>query len=526
MGLLRSTATVGGYTLLSRILGFARDVVLAALFGAGAAMDAFFVAFKIPNFLRRLFAEGAFSQAFVPVLTEYKTRRSPEEVQELVARVSGALGGVLVLLTAIAVVAAPLLVMLFAPGFIDDAERFELTGEMLRITFPYLLFISLTALAGGILNSYGQFGVPAFTPVLLNLCLIGAAIWVAPLFPEGERVVALAWGVFVAGAAQLAFQLPFLARLGLLRMPRWRRGHEGVSRIMRLMLPAIFGSSVAQINLLFDTIIASFLVAGSVSWLYYSDRLVEFPLGVFGIALATVILPNLSEKHARASAHEFSQTLDWALRWALLIGTPATLGLMLLSGPVLTTLFQHGAFGGEDVRMAALSLTAYAFGLLGFILVKVLAPGYYARQDTRTPVRIGIIAMFSNMVLNLVFVVPMVWWGISGAHAGLALATALAAFINAGLLLRGLRRTGVYTPEPGWGRVAFQIALAGGALVATVWALNPDLAQWLAWGAPQRALVLAVVIAAGAAVYFLGLRLSGVRLAALRQPARSLPGGD
>jgi len=526
MGLLRSTATVGGYTLLSRILGFARDVVLATLFGAGATMDAFFVAFKIPNFLRRLFAEGAFSQAFVPVLTEYKTRRTPAEVQELVARVSGALGGVLILLTAVAVLASPLLVMLFAPGFIDDPEhpeRFELTADMLRITFPYLLFISMTALAGGILNTYGRFGVPAFTPVLLNLSLIGAAVWLAPLF--SEPVMALAWGVFIAGAAQLAFQLPFLARMGMLRMPRWRRGHEGVERIMRLMLPAIFGSSVAQINLLFDTIIASFLVAGSVSWLYYSDRLVEFPLGVFGIALATVILPNLSEKHARASAREFSQTLDWALRWAVLIGTPATLGLMLLAGPVLATLFQYGAFGGEDVRMAALSLTAYAFGLLGFILVKVLAPGYYARQDTRTPVRIGIIAMFSNMVLNLAFVVPLVWLGVTGTHAGLALATAVAAFINAGLLLRGLRRTGVYTPEPGWGRVVRQAAVAGGALAATVWALNPDLSQWLAWAAPQRILVLSGVIAAGAAAYFLGLRLSGVRLIDLR-PARSTPDGD
>lgn len=519
MGLLRSTATVGGFTLVSRVLGFVRDIVLAVLFGAGAATDAFFVAFKIPNFLRRLFAEGAFAQAFVPVLTEFKNCRSPEEVRELVARVSGVLGTVLILITAVAVLAAPVLVMLFAPGFIGDPEhpeRFALTTEMLRITFPYLLFISLTALAGGVLNSYGRFGVPAFTPVLLNLSLIGAAVWLAPLFPEETRVVALAWGVFIAGAAQLAFQLPFLARLGLLPLPRRSAGHEGVRRIMRLMVPAIFGSSVAQINLLLDTVLASFLVAGSVSWLYYSDRLVEFPLGVFGIALATVILPSLSEKHARAAPREFSQTLDWALRWVLLIGTPATLGLMLLAGPMIATLFHHGAFAAHDVRMAALSLTAYAFGLLGFILVKVLAPGYYARQDTRTPVRIGIMAMGANMLLNLVFVVPLAWMGVNGAHAGLALATSVAAFLNAWLLLRGLRQRSVYTPEPGWGRVAAQVVLAGGVMAFAVWLLTGDLERWLAWGTWHRAAMLAGVVLGGAAIYAAVLWLSGVRLQALR----------
>ncbi len=516
MGLLRSTATVGGYTLLSRILGFARDMVFAYVFGAGKVTDAFFVAFKIPNFLRRLFAEGAFSQAFVPVLTEYKNRH-PEDVGPLVGYVTGTLGAILILLSIVAALASPLLVSVFAPGF-HDPERFALTTQMLRITFPYLLFISLTALAGGILNTFGRFAVPAFTPVLLNVCLIGAALWAAPHF--AEPVLALAWGVFVAGLAQLLFQFPFLARLGLLRRPRLGR-HAGVQRIMRLMLPALFGSSVAQVNLLFDTIIASFLAAGSVSWLYYSDRLVEFPLGVFGIALATVILPSLSEKHARAAPEEFRRTLDWALRWALLIGTPASLGLIMLAGPVIATLFQHGAFVAADVRMAALSLMAYAAGLMGFILVKVLAPGYYARQDTRSPVRIGVIAMFTNIVLNVGFAVPMTLLGVPGAHAGLALATSLAAFVNAGLLLRGLRRAGVYRPLSGWRRVVGQALAANAAMGAALWWASPPLQGWLALSALQRGVLLAAVIGFGAVVYAAVLWAGGVRLGQLRAPLTS-----
>ncbi|HHC71821.1 MAG TPA: murein biosynthesis integral membrane protein MurJ, partial [Thiotrichales bacterium] len=328
-GLLRSTAVVSAMTLVSRVLGFVRDMVFARFFGAGEAMDAFFVAFKIPNFMRRLFAEGAFSQAFVPVLSEYRQQRGQEAVKALVDRVAGVLGGVLAMITVVGVVAAPLLILLFAPGFLrESADKFDLAADLLRFTFPYLFFISLTAFAGGILNSYGRFGVPAFTPVLLNLVLIGFALWVAPLFET--PVVALALGVLVAGATQLAFQLPFLLRLGLLPRPRWDRAHEGVRKILRLMMPALFGSSVAQINLLLDTLIASFLVSGSVSWLYYSDRLMEFPLGVFGIALSTVILPSLSRRHADGSGEAFSATLDWALRWALLIAVPATVGLAVL----------------------------------------------------------------------------------------------------------------------------------------------------------------------------------------------------
>lgn len=507
--LLKSTATVGGMTLISRVLGLVRDIVFARLFGASMGADAFFVAFKIPNFFRRLFAEGAFSQAFVPVLSEYKTQREHDEVRGLIDSTAVWLAGVLFIVTLICVIAAPFLVMGFAPGFIDDQPKYELTTELLRITFPYLLFISLTALAGGILNTYGKFAVPAFTPVLLNVCLIGAALFAAPLFDQ--PVTALAWGVFVAGIVQLGFQLPFLWRMKLLPRPRFERAHEGVRRIFKLILPAVFGSSVAQVNLLFDTLIASFLVTGSVSWLYYSDRLVEFPLGVFGIAVATVILPTLSKRYAEASKDEFSATLDWALRLVVVIGMPATAGLLLLAGPMLSTLFQYGEFGHGDVAMATMSLMAYALGLLGFIFVKVLAPGYYARQDTKTPVKIGIIAMVTNMGMNVIFVVPMVMLGINGPHTGLALATSLAAFLNAGLLYRGLRRDGVYTPQSGWGWVVLRVVLGTAAMVAVLAFGVAEIEVWHGWLWWERVWRLLLWVGLGGLAYFVVLWMMGVR---------------
>jgi len=497
-------------TTLSRVLGLARDVVFANFLGAGGNTDAFFIAFKIPNFFRRLFAEGAFSQAFVPVLTEYKTQRSEEEVRSLIQNVAGTLGGILFLLTVIAALAAPVLVMVFAPGFLDEPERLDLTAEMLRITFPYLFFISLVALSGSILNSYGRFSVAAFTPVLLNVVLIVAAIWVAPQFEK--PVVGMAWGVFAAGFVQLLFQLPFLKRLGKLVWPKWGWHDEGVRRIGKLMLPAIFGSSVVQINLLFDIVIASFLTAGSVSWLYYSDRLVEFPLGVFGIALATVILPSLSQKHAASDSESFSRTLDWALRWVLLIGTPAMVGLFLLSGPILTTLFHYGEFDVLDVEMARLSLMAYSLGLLGFIGVKVLVPGYYARQDTKTPVKIGIIAMLANMVLNIMFVVPMVKLGFEGPHSGLAFATACSAFLNAGLLYRGLRREGVLKLQPGWLLLFVRVFVASAVMAGLlVWGAG-DLSNWLQWDLWERVGQLLLWVVLGKIVYFGMLVVMGVKL--------------
>ena len=500
--LFKSTAVVSAMTLLSRVLGFVRDMIIARIFGAGVGADAFFVAFRIPNFMRRLFAEGSFAQAFVPVLSEYKEHEDRAEVRDLIASVSGILGAILLLVTLAGVLAAPWLIYAFAPGFVGDADRYQLTVEMLRLTFPYLLFISLTALAGAILNSFGRFAVPAFTPVLLNLSLIGCALLLAPQLEQ--PVYALAIGVFIAGVVQLAFQFPFLRRLGLLPRPRLRRPNAGVKRILKLMIPTLIGSSVAQINLLFDTLIASFLVAGSVSWLYYSDRLVEFPLGLFGIALATVILPKLSRQQARADHDNFSHTLDWGLRLVVLIGLPAAVGLGLLATPVLSTLFQYGEFGAHDTAMAARSLLAYCVGLPAFLLIKILVPGFYSRQDTRTPVKIAIKAMGTNMVLNVLLVFPL-------AHAGLALATSLAAFLNAGLLYRGLRRAGVYRPNPGWRGFGARVLAANLVMAAVLLALLPEAAQWSAWGAMSRGAELALIITAAASSYGLVLWLLGVR---------------
>ena len=502
-GLLKSSSVVGSMTMLSRILGLARDIVIARYFGAGAGADAFFVAFKIPNFLRRLFAEGAFSQAFVPVLSEYRTKKDLSDVRALIDSIAGVLGMVLLVVTLMAVVGSPVLTTIFAPGFIDEPEKFSLASEMLRLTFPYLLLISLTAFAGSILNSYGRFAVPAFTPVLLNLSLISCAIWLSPLLEH--PIIAMAWGVLIAGMLQLFFQFPFLMKLGLMPRPKLDYRHEGVVRIMRLMLPALFGVSISQINLLLDTILASFLQTGSVSWLYYSDRLSELPLGVFGIAIATVILPSLSRKYSSDSSDSFSKTLDWALRVILAIGFPAAIALLLLAEPLLATLFYHGALTELDVAMSALSLKAYASGLMAFMLIKVLAPGYFARQDTKTPVKIGIIAMAVNMVFNLILIWPL-------AHTGLALATALSAWLNAFLLYRGLLKEGVYWLQKGWGKFLLQLFFALLSMAAVILTLLYYIPDWLLMSVFDRVAYLALVVISGGAAYFIALFLSGIRL--------------
>lgn len=496
--------------MISRILGFARDMVFARIFGADAATDAFFVAFKIPNFLRRLFAEGAFSQAFVPILTDYKENKSPQELHELISRVAGTFGVVLFGITLSGVFASPVLIMIFGPGFLDEHEKYNLAVEMLRFTFPYLFFIALTAFAGGILNSFGKFAVPALTPVFLNIVLISMAVYISPSLDQ--PVMALAWGVFIAGAVQLIFQFPFLIKMKLLPLPRWGWRHPGVQKIKTLMLPAIFGSSVVQINLLLDTLIASFLITGSISWLYYSDRLVEFPLGLLGIALATVILPKLSKDHAKSSPEKFSATLDWALRVAILVGLPAAVCLIMLAGPMLATLFFGGAFTGEDVYLSSLSLMAYSLGLMGFILVKVLAPGFYARQDTKTPVKIGIQAMIANMGLNILFVTPLYMMDFKGAHSGLALATATSAYLNAYLLYHNLRKHGYYQPRSGWIKLCFQVSAASIAMAAILYWFSPPLTDWLEWGTLHRAWNLLMWITTGFAVYVVTLLITGVKI--------------
>ncbi len=489
--------------MLSRILGFVRDLVFAHWFGASAATDAFFVAFKIPNFLRRLFAEGSFSVAFVPILTEYRTKRNKLELQTFTDHMAGSLGLVVLLVSLVGVVAAPILVMIFAPGFWNESEgKYELTVEMLTLTFPYLFFITMTAFAGSILNTYNRFWVPAFTPVLLNLSLIGCAIWLSPMM---ERpIVALAWGVLVAGVVQFMFQLPFLWRVKLFPRPRVAFKDPGVVRVMRLMIPALFGVSVSQINLLLDTLIASFLVSGSISWLYYSDRLMEFPVGVLGVALGTVILPTLSRRHAENSPQAFSRTLDWALRLNILFGLPAAVGLFLLAGPMLATLFFSDAFDHHDVEMATKSLMAYAPGLMAIMLIKVLAPGFYGRQDTRTPVRIGVIAMSVNMVLNIILVFPL-------AHAGLALATTISSGLNAYLLFRALIKGRIYSPTAGWAALLLRTLLASSAMGLFIWWGAGDLSEWLAGSGTSRVWWLAGLIASAVMVYFLTLFLLGAR---------------
>ena len=511
--LLQSTSVVSAMTLLSRILGLVRDVVFARFFGATIVMDAFIVANRIPNMLRRFFAEGAFSQGFVPVMARYKENDDHAESRQLVDAVAGTLGLVLFLVTLIGVVAAPLLVLMVAPGFIGEDGRFDLATAMLRFTFPYLFFVSLTAFAGGILNTYGKFGAPAFTPVILNIVLIASALWLSPQMEEPG--MALAYGVFVAGLLQLLFQIPFLAKIHAVPRPKWRPRHPGVKRIGALMLPAIFGSSVAQINVLLGGVIASLLGVGKISLLYFSDRLMEFPLGLFGIALATVTLPTLSRQAANSSMREFSNTVDWSMKLVVLIAVPAAIGLVLLAEPLVATIFFGGEFTRFDVQMTALSLQAFALGLIGFSFVKILAPAYFAREDTKTPVKAGLMALAVNLVLSVVLAYTLTRAGYVGTHAGLALAISVAAILNAWLLYHGLRKDKVVVHSPGWSFLLLRFFGANAAMiVAIVWMHRP-LEWWIDAGVLDRSYWLGAVVMVSAAVYFLALLLLGMRPAQL-----------
>ena len=503
MSLLRALATVSSMTFLSRVLGFVRDFFIARVFGAGFATDAFFVAFRIPNLLRRLFGEGAFSQAFVPILAEYRNRASPEDTRALADCVATVLFLVLVLVTALGVALAPLLVYVSAPGFAPDAAKFDLTVSMLRITFPYILFISLVAMAAGVLNTWNRFAAPAFTPVLLNVAFIVAAAFAAPWFDP--PVLALAWAVFAGGILQLVFQLPFLAKIGML--PRWRLNlnHPGVARVLKLMAPALFGVSISQISLLINTVFASFLVSGSVSWLYYADRLMEFPAGMLGVALGTILLPSLARYHADGAPEEYSNLLDWGLRVTLLLALPAAAALAVLAIPLIATLFHYGRFTAEDAWMTRQALVAYSLGLVGMILVKILAPGFYARQNVVTPVKIGVVTLVATQAMNLAFVVPL-------RHAGLALAIGLGACLNAALLYRHLRAQGIFTPQAGWHAFALKVGAAVAVMAAALhYAMGAD-AWWLAagWQAKVPALAGLVLLgggAYGACLFALGFRV-------------------
>jgi len=528
--LLRSMLSFSAMTFVSRVLGLVRDQVINAVFGVNWMTDAFWVAFRIPNFMRRLFAEGSFSTAFVPVFTEVKHKRSHAELKALIARVAGTLGGVLLVVTAIGMLGSDVITTLFSPGAIQQPEKFQLTSQLLRITFPFLLFVSLTALAGGVLNSFHKFALPALTPVILNLCMIAGAFWLAPRM--AVSIGALAWSIFAAGVLQLLFQFPVLRRLDLLALPRWGWAHPDVRKILRLMIPTLFGSSIAQVNLLLDTLIASLLITGSQTWLQQTDRLLELPLGVFGVALGTVILPSLSRHHVNTDREGFCKALDWGLRTALLISVPAMLGLMLLATPIVSTLFQHGRFSAHDVDMTALSLTALSFGLPAFALVKVLAPAFYARQDTKSPVRAGVAAMIVNMVLNIVFVGILfaLWhepvdlaagWSagiarVPGLHMALALASALASYLNLWLLWRSLRRTGIFVRQPGWGLHLARLAAACAALATVLLAGIMIWHGWSDWPTLTRVWRLSVLIGAAGAVFVGVLFASGFRMRDLR----------
>ncbi len=511
--LIQSTSVVSAMTLLSRILGLIRDMVLARFFAISMVMDAFLVANRIPNMLRRFFAEGAFSQGFVPVMARYREKHSHEEAREFVDATAGTFAVILFVITLIGVIAAPILVAIVAPGFIGDGGDFDLATMMLRFTFPYLFFVSLTAFAGGILNTYGRFAAPAFTPVILNVALIAAVYYWAPQLEEPG--MALAYAVFIAGILQLLFQIPFLLRIRALPRPKWNPRHDGVRRSMKLMLPAIFGSSVAQINVLVAGIIASTLGVGKISLLYYSDRLMEFPLGLFGIALATVTLPFLSRQFSNDLHDEFSATIDWSMKLVLLIAVPAAVGLIVLADPLVATIFYGGAFSYDDVLMTGLALRAFAIGLVGFSFVKILAPAYFARHDTRTPVRIALIALAVNLFLSIFLAWYLTSRGYAGNHAGLALAISVAALLNAWLLYRGLRKDGVLKHSSGWGMLLLQTIIATIVMALVVNWLNHPVAWWIDSSSIARAGWLAVVITAGAGSYAMVLVSLGLRLAHL-----------
>lgn len=500
--LLRSTTLVSLMTFISRMAGFVRDMVIANFFGAQAGMDAFIIANRIPNFMRRLFAEGAFSQAFVPVLAEYQKTRSANEVRDFIARISGYLGVVLSLVTTIGIIAAPAIVFLFAPGFSHDGVRADLATQMLRITFPFLMLVSLTAMAGAVLNTYGYFGVPAFTPVFLNICMILAALYLCPELPQ--PVTGLAWGILIAGVLQLLFQLPFLYQRNLLVKPQLVRDDPGVKRVLKLMIPALFGVSIAQLNLMVDSVFASFLKIGSVSWLYYTDRLTDFPLGVFGVAIATVILPHLSRQHAEQSISHFSKAMDWGLRFILLIGIPAGLGLALFAMPLIAGCFAYGKFNVMDIVQTQKSLIPLALGVPAFMMVKILASGFYARQDISTPVKVGAVSMVVNTILCAV----LIW---HFAHAGLTMASALAGYVNCGLLLLLLRKRGVYIPEPGWLKFCLQLLVANGVIVIYLYFMNGTINYWLGFPPFLRLSLLLAHVFAVVVLYLLVLGLVGVR---------------
>ncbi|GHA75060.1 murein biosynthesis integral membrane protein MurJ [Cognatilysobacter bugurensis] len=518
--MLRSTVVFSAMTFLSRIAGYARDALQAHLFGTSAAVSAFVVAYRIPNYLRRIFAEGSFSSAFVPVLSELKQKGDEQAMRDVLDHVAGALLAAVIVVTALGMLGAPWIARVFLL-FADPGAGglVELAADMLRITFPYLVFISMTALAGGVLNTFRHFGVPALTPVLHNLAIIGAMLVLPRFLAIPEQ--ALAWGVLAAGVLQMAVLWPTLGRLGIRPRFRFDLQHEGVRRVRKLMLPTIFSSSVAQVNLLVGTMFASMLVVEAQAWLYYSDRLTELPLGLFGVAVGTVILPQLSRQFAGKDEAGYARSLDWGLRVVVLVGMPAALGLALLAVPLTAALFGRGEFTDDDTRMVGYALTAMSLGIPTFMLSKVLLPAFYARQDTKTPMRAALATVVTNVVLTIAFVTPLDYLGVRWAHVGIAAATALAGVVNAALLWRYLRRDGIFKPQPGWTPWLARIGVGLAVMAATVillerwvtarygmWTAQPDALRWM-W--------LLATIATGGGAYGATLLALGLRPRHLRQ---------
>ncbi len=503
MNLLKSLAAVSSMTMFSRVLGFARDAIVARVFGAGMATDAFFVAFKLPNLLRRIFAEGAFSQAFVPILAEYKSKQGEDATKVFISYVAGLLTLALAIVTVLGMLAAPWVIMVTAPGFADTADKFTLTSQLLRITFPYILLISLASLAGAILNTWNRFSVPAFAPTFLNVSMIGFALFAAPHFHP--PVLALAWAVTVGGVLQLFYQLPHLKKIGMLVLPRVSFKDAGAIRVVKQMGPAILGVSVSQISLIINTIFASFLVSGSVSWMYYADRLMEFPSGVLGVALGTILLPSLSKSFASGNHEEYNRLMDWGLRLCFLLALPSAVALGIMAKPLTVSLFQYGKFSAFDAAMTQRALVAYSVGLMGLIVVKVLAPGFYSRQDIKTPVKIAIVTLIVTQLMNLAFIGPL-------KHAGLSLSIGLAACLNAGLLYWQLRKRKIFTPEAGWGIFLLRLVVAVIVMAAVLLGLMYIMPAWDVGNMAYRLLRLVGLVIGGVAAYFATLMVLGFRI--------------
>ncbi|ENU1227437.1 murein biosynthesis integral membrane protein MurJ [Providencia rettgeri] len=502
MNLLKSLAAVSSMTMMSRVLGFIRDAIIARVFGAGAAADAFFVAFKLPNLLRRIFAEGAFSQAFVPILAEYKNQQGEEATRTFVAYIAGMLTLALAIVTILGMIAAPWIIYVTAPGFTDDADKFALTTDLLRVTFPYIFLISLASLAGAILNTWNRFSVPAFAPTLLNVSMIIFAAFAAPYF--NPPIMSLAWAVLVGGVLQLVYQLPHLKKVGMLVLPRLSFRDSGVWRVMKMMGPAIIGVSVAQISLIINTIFASFLQSGSVSWMYYADRLMELPSGVLGVALGTILLPSLAKSFTSGNQNEYRQLMDWGLRLCLLLALPCALGLAILAEALTVSLFQYGNFTAHDSLMTQYTLIAYCVGLTGMILVKILAPGFYSRQNIRTPVKIAIVTLILTQLMNLAFIGPL-------QHAGLALSIGLAACFNAGVLYWQLRKQDIFQPLAGWKGFIFKLLIALIVMGAVLFGVLHFMPSWQDGNMLMRMLRLIGVVIIGAGSYFVALYVLGFR---------------